>query len=98
TTQQLPRFFAAGLFVFSPPMIWRLHGHMSLVGHFLILAALYLSLRRTEANRRIWWTALVTAAALVHAYIFAMVGLLWLANLAHVLLTRRCTIRASAME
>src|SRR5204863_8005565 len=65
---------------------------------FLILAALYLSLRGTEANRRIWWTALLTAAALVHAYIFVMVGLLWLASLVQVRLAKQCTIRTCAME
>ncbi len=40
----LIRLFGAGIFVFSPPMIWRVGGHFSLVGHFLILVALYLSL------------------------------------------------------
>jgi len=38
--------FGAGLFLFAPPMIWRLHGHLSLVGHFIVLAALYLTLMK----------------------------------------------------
>lgn len=51
----LLRSFAAGLFVFSPPMIWRLYGHLSLVAHFLVLAALYLALRPDQDRRNLRW-------------------------------------------
>ena len=76
------RLLGAGLLVFSPPMFLRMGGHLSLSGHFLILAALYLALRPGLQNRRLAWGALLAATALVHAYLLAMVALIWLADLA----------------
>ena len=78
----------AGLFVLSPPMIVRLgghsgiSGHFSLVGHFVLLAALFLVLRPDNTNRGRSWCLLLLTTALIHAYLFAMVALLWLAGLA----------------
>jgi Family of unknown function (DUF6311) len=75
----------AGLFVFSPPMIGHLQrpqrGDLNQVAHFLLLAALYLCFRQSQKNHGIAWACLLTVAALVHAYILAMVALLWLADL-----------------
>jgi len=67
------RLLATALFVFSPPLLWRVGFHNSLVGHFLILAALYLVLR--PANRRSYfaWLALLVCAALTHSYLLAIV-------------------------
>lgn len=76
------RLLGAGLFVFSPPMFLRMGGHLSLSGHFLILAALYLALRPSLQKRRLAWGVLLAATALVHAYLLAMVALIWLADLA----------------
>lgn len=76
------RLLGAGLFVFSPPMFLRMGGHLSLSGHFLILAALYLALRPGLQKRRLAWGVLLGATALVHAYLLAMVALIWLADLA----------------
>ncbi|MBT2340893.1 MULTISPECIES: DUF6311 domain-containing protein [Pseudomonas] len=76
------RLLGTGLFVFSPPMFLRMGGHLSLSGHFLILAALYLGLRPGLEKRRLAWGALLAATALVHAYLLAMVALIWLADLA----------------
>ena len=40
------------LFLFSPPLIFRLSLHESLMGHFLLLASLYLNLKTSsEANQ-----------------------------------------------
>jgi len=78
------RFLGAGLFVFAPPMIWRMQVHSSLVGHFLILAALYLSLRPTRRLRTAAWLLVLLVAALVHPYLLAMVAALWLADLIRV--------------
>lgn len=75
------RTLGAAFFVFAPPMIWRLHGHLSLVGHFLILGALYLTLHKRLQRRKFAWGTLLTVAALVHAYLLAMTGLLWLTDL-----------------
>lgn len=78
------RLLGAGFFVFSPAMIWRLHwniGHLSLVGHFLVVAALYLVFRPKSEKRLLAWGCLLVVAALVHAYFLGMVMLLWLADL-----------------
>ncbi len=76
------RALASGLFAFSPPMIWRLKGHMNLAAHFLVLAALYLVLERKPRWRRTAWGVLLVVAAWVHSYLLAMVGILWVADLA----------------
>ena len=77
------RFLGSGLLVFSPPMIWRLHeniGHLSLVGHFFILAALYLSLAKEISATSYKWAILLFFVSLVHPYLLASVLIIWLAN------------------
>lgn len=84
TPNSLLVWLGALFFLFSPPMIWRLHpfiGHLSLVGHFLILAALYLSLRPVRSHCFRLWGVLLVVAILVHAYLFALVALIWAADL-----------------
>ena len=76
----LERFIATGIFVFSPPMLWRLNQHAALAGHFLILAALYFCLKKPSrfflANFLAWLLLLSTAIA-VNFYLFIMVAALW---------------------
>jgi hypothetical protein len=76
------RLLGAGLFLFVPAMIIRMGVHLSLGGHFLLLAALYLALRPFTEKRRLAWGVLLAATALVHAYLLAMVALIWIADLA----------------
>ena len=92
------KIFSAGLFVFSPPMMWRLYGHLSLVGHFFILAALYLVFHPRLERRRSAWIWLLAATAFVHAYLLAMVALLWLADLLGKLIQRKLPIRKGTIE
>jgi len=78
-------FFGSGLLFFSPPMFWRLYTpsgtQAALAAHFLILISLFLLLRKSQ-NRRIFYsTTLLSVAVLTHFYLFAIVGLLWLADL-----------------
>lgn len=88
TLRKTSCLLGAALFVLSPPMIMRLgghvgvSGHLSLAGHFVLLAALYLVLRPSNSNRGRSWCLLLLATVLIHAYLFAMVALLWLATLA----------------
>lgn len=70
-------------FVFAPPMLLRLGGHMALVGHWIVLAAIYLCLRPDRRRQRVWWMVLLALAMMVHAYLFAIAGAIWLADLAH---------------
>lgn len=81
TDSNLKKALATILFVFSPIMLFRLHGHFALVAHFLIIAALYLVLANKIKSKMIAWGALLSVSLLVHGYLFAMVGLIWLTDL-----------------
>lgn len=81
TGNPLIRLLGAGLLVFSPAMFLRMGAHLSLSGHFLILAALYLALLPKVRRRRLTWGSLLAVTALVHAYLLAMVALIWAADL-----------------
>jgi hypothetical protein len=80
TSDQALRTLGCALLALSPFMLFRMQGHEALVGHWLILAALYLYLREKRSVGG--WFALVAIAPLVHAYLFAMVSALWIASLA----------------
>jgi hypothetical protein len=82
TSSRLVKALATVFFVFAPPMLLRLGGHMALVGHWIVLAAIYLCLRRTTQRHVLYWTALLVVAIAVHAYLFAVAAAIWLADLA----------------
>lgn len=92
------RILATGLFVFAPPMLYRVQGHLSLAGHFLILAALYFSFHPKLERRRLAWGTLLVVSALVHAYLLAMVALLWLADLVGKAFKTEVSVRAALTE
>ncbi len=92
------RALGSALFLFAPPMIIRMPTHLSLAGHFLILAALYLALRPVDQRRRLAWGALLACTALIHAYFLAMVALLWLADLVARHFKARMTLRDVGIE
>lgn len=84
TKNPLIRLLGVGFFVFAPPMIWRIHekiGHEALVGQFLIIYALNLSLKPQIRHREFKWCSLLIVASLVHAYFLAMLMVFWLADL-----------------
>ncbi len=81
TRDPLARLAGAGLFVMQPLLLGRLGGHFALGGQFLLLAGLWLCVVPGAGLRRSWaWVALMTVAALVHAYILPMLGALWAAD------------------
>ena len=92
------RILAAGLFVFAPPMIFRMGGHPNLAGHFLILAALYFAFKPTLNQRTLVWSLLLSVAALVHAYLLVMVAVLWFANLVGQRTGKKISSSNAAME
>lgn len=103
-TKSIPlRLLACGLFVFFPPLLWRINtpagGHSALVGHFLILWALYLILRPTQSKRMPLWVLLLSISVLTHFYLFAIVTLLWFSDLAnHCLIQKNLSFKAAAYE
>ncbi len=88
----------AAFHVFAPPMLWRLHGHLSLVGHFLVVASLYLALAPFIKNRIFAWTVLLVVSGMTHAYFLAMVGLIWIADLANRYITNTLFFRKTIAE
>lgn len=87
-----------GFFIFSPPMIFRVPVHLSLSGHFLLLAALYLALKPKTDRRALLWAALLSVSALVHAYLLVMVALIWLANVMEKLVIERRLVVVAVRE
>jgi hypothetical protein len=81
--------FGTTLFVFAPPMLWRVAYHGALIAHFLILAALYLNFRSSQDKRQLWWALLLIVSSLVHFYILAIVCSLWIANLLDVFFCKK---------
>jgi len=90
------RTFATGLFVLSPPMLWRLSGHEALIGHWLILAALCVFMH--ERRKIPLWTLLLCVASLIHAYLCAMVIAIWLADVIRRLAYKTTPARLLAAE
>ena len=80
TTSPWAKALACALFTLSPPMLARMQGHLSLGGHFFVLAALYLCLRPDQRRRAPAWIVLLVCAAMIHAYLFAMIFALWAAS------------------
>ena len=73
TSDKLLQVAGVMLFVFSPAMLWRIGVTSALVGHFFVLAALYLNVRKQSCNQLAWWMVLLACAALVHFYLLVMV-------------------------
>lgn len=66
-------------FTLAPVYLSRLGMHYALFGQWLIVAALYFYWSRQFSIIR--WAVLITMAALVHAYLLAMVLAIWLTDL-----------------
>lgn len=80
TKSQIICVLGATFFICAPPMIWRVQGHFALVAHFFILASLYFVLLKRLKYRIVCWVLLLVTAALVHPYLLAIAGLLWVAD------------------
>lgn len=82
TEDVLCRLLGISFFIFSPILNWRLHekiGHLTIAGHFFLLAALYLNLKNLIHPRRnlIAWQILLITAASVNSYLLMMTILFW---------------------
>ncbi|MDR8772443.1 hypothetical protein FEP92_02830 [Burkholderia multivorans] len=84
------------LLTLSPPMLWRLLGHEALVGHWLLLAGLYLYLRRNTTTSN--WAVLMCVSAVIHPYLLAMVAAIWVADVIRDFLSGEAVNRAILVE
>jgi hypothetical protein len=82
TQSRLVQCLGILFFLFAPPMLMRLGGHMALVGQWIVLAAVYLCVRPERKRQALYWALLLAVAMMVHAYLFAMAGAVWLADAA----------------
>jgi len=71
-------------FVVSPHMLWRLNTHAgvhnALASHFLILAGIFLTLRKDSANRFFYWAILFAASLTINFYFLLITSFLWMAD------------------
>jgi len=85
---RLAALFAAAFVLITPAYLFRVPMHMALSGHWTILAALFLYVRREPP--RLWmWPLLVAVTSAIHATLLAMVLALWAAALVQRLWARR---------
>lgn len=75
------RFVCVLFFLFSPPMLWRLQMHETLVAHFLILMSFYFIFGKDVTNIKLKWMGLIVMASMIHSYLLLMVLVLWFSNL-----------------
>ncbi len=85
---RLVALLAAAFALITPALMFRIEMHLALSGHWTVLAALYLYVRRNPPSA--WmWPLLVTTTSLIHAYLLALVMGLWAAALLERLWSRR---------
>ncbi len=89
-TRSIPiRSIIVAFFVVSPILLNRAVSHYALMGHWLILAAIYLYTVELRARVQIYWGLLVCASALVHGYLLYVVCAIWCADMARRLFVDR---------
>jgi hypothetical protein len=81
----------AAFVLITPTYLFRVPMHLALSGHWTILAALFLYVRREPP--RLWmWPLLIALTCAIHATLLAMVLALWAAALAQRLWARRARL------
>jgi hypothetical protein len=96
-TARLVALAAAGFALITPAFLFRIPMHMALSGHWTILAALFLYVRR-EPPPRWMWPLLTAVVSAIHAYLLAMVFAIWGAALIERVWTKRLSWRSGALE
>jgi hypothetical protein len=79
-------FLGSAFFVIAPFLLFRLRGHYALFGQWVILAALCLYNKKNYKTS--FWVLLLSATALIHAYLLIMVSAIWSADMTQRLLIR----------
>ncbi len=88
---------AAAFAVIAPAFLFRVPLHMALSSHFVLIAGLYLYLRRTPPAPWLW-PLLAAGTAAIHATLLAMVLALWIAALVERLWRARMGWPRAALE
>ncbi|HWW05538.1 DUF6311 domain-containing protein [Collimonas sp.] len=95
SSDRLTVLLATAFFVIAPPLWWRIYLESdALSAHWLILAALYLYFN--DRLRQLGWLILLSAAALTHAYLLAMVLAIWAADILQRALKQQISLWATA--
>ena len=93
---------AATLLAVSMPALLYRFGHLSLMGQFMVIGALWLYARDAPAGefwrRTGWWAGWLCLAALLHGYLFVMVSAVYAANWLRRVDTRHPTMLAAVGE
>lgn len=78
------RLLVAAIFILSPQMLWRLNTHAgvhnALASHFLILAGIFLVLRKDDSHRFLFWIILFVASLSINFYFLLITSMLWMAD------------------
>jgi hypothetical protein len=99
-SDQLSISISSLFFVVSPPFLYRMihggHGHIALVSHFLILAAIdqYFDKR----SRNSIWIIILCSGLLIQAYFMPMLTAIWLASVVGRFLPRPIRFKQLALE
>lgn len=59
------------------PALFNRFGHASLCAQWLLLWALWIFIKPRRAGQPLWWAAVTSVAALIHAYLLLMVLAIW---------------------
>lgn len=94
---RLLALIAAAFAIITPAFMFRVGMHLALSGHWTVLAALFLYVRREPPSR--WmWPLLATLTAGIHAYLLALVLGLWFASIVERLWSKRMDRPAATLE
>jgi len=80
----------SAFFVIAPFLLWRLYGHYALFGQWVLLAALHLYFKNKYST--VVWIILLSATALIHGYLLAMVLAIWSADMAQRMLIKEMSL------
>ena len=97
---QLSISISSLFFVISPPFLYRMihggHGHIALVSHFLILAAIDLFF--DKRSRSSIWIIILCSGLLIQAYFMPMLAAIWLASIFRRFLPRPIRLKELVLE
>ncbi|OHD10932.1 MAG: hypothetical protein A2086_16500 [Spirochaetes bacterium GWD1_27_9] len=72
TNKSIIQLIGTIIFVFSPPMLLRFQGHFALMGHWVLLASIWLYLKEKN-NLLKEWFIIISVSLLIHPYLWIMV-------------------------